>query len=227
MVEEAVNSSTAVPESYTVPWGVVFSVSLGSLKRRRMRAFVAMIGVILAIAFLCYMLVNSAIVHALIAVDGPDRDRINALLQGAGIDKLRMSGTDTRMFILTTLSLITCLVGIVNAMLMSVTERVKEIGTLKCVGALDSFIVKTYFIESLLQGVAATILGIVVGLIFGFVASTVSFQGFAWSYCPWLKILGMVGLSFAIGTVISIVASIAPAYWAATKQPVEALRVEE
>jgi putative ABC transport system permease protein len=227
VAEEALTTSTEIPESYTVPWAVVLAVSLGSLKRRRMRAFVAMIGVILAIAFLCYMLVNSAIVHALIDVDGADRDAINGLLQGAGIDKMRMAGTDTRMFILTTLSLITCLVGIINAMLMSVTERVKEIGTLKCVGALDSFIVKTYFIESLLQGVAATVAGIALGLVFGFVASTVSFQGFAWSYCPWLKIMGVIAMSFGVGTIISIVASIAPAYWAATKQPVEALRVEE
>ncbi len=216
-----------MPESYTVPWSVVFSVSMGSLKRRRMRAFVAMIGVILAIAFLCYMLVNHVMVHALIDVSTTDRDAINALLQDAGIDKMRMAGTDTRMFILITLSLITCLVGIVNAMLMSVTERVKEIGTLKCVGALDSFIVKTYFIESLLQGVAATIVGILIGLIFGFAASTFSFHGFAWTYCPWLKIMGVIAASFGIGTVISVAASIAPAYWAATKQPVEALRVEE
>ena len=227
MAENGVTTSSDVPETYTVPWSVVFSVSMGSLKRRRMRAFVAMIGVILAIAFLCYMLVNHVIVHALIEINGADRDAINALLQDAGIDKMRMSGTDTRMFILITLSLITCLVGIVNAMLMSVTERVKEIGTLKCVGALDSFIVKTYFIESLLQGVAATAVGIVIGLIFGFTASTVSFHAYTWSYCPWLKIIGVVAISFGIGTIISIAASIAPAYWAATKQPVEALRVEE
>ena len=217
----------AVPESYSVPWSVVLSVSIGSLRRRRMRAFVAMLGVILAIAFLAYMLVNHAIIHALIAVETKDRDAIGQLLNQAGIDKLRMAGTDTRMFILTTLSLLTCLVGIVNAMLMSVTERVKEIGTLKCVGALNSFIIKTYFIESLFQGVAATVLGIVLGVLFGLAASAFTFGGFIWTYMPVARIFGMVALAFGIGTSISIIASIGPAYWAAQKQPVEALRTEE
>jgi putative ABC transport system permease protein len=217
----------AVPENYSTPWSVVISVSVSSLKRRRMRAFVAMLGVILAIAFLAYMLINHAVIHALIAVESGDRDKIGQLLNQAGIDKMRMAGTDTRMFILISLSLLTCLVGIINAMLMSVTERVKEIGTLKCVGALNSFIVKTYFIESLFQGVAATIAGIILGVIFGIAASIFAFGGFTWTYFPVLNVLGKIVLAFGIGTTISIVASIAPAYWAAQKQPVEALRVEE
>jgi hypothetical protein len=227
MVDTAPNLTGSVPENYSTPWSVVISVSVSSLKRRRMRAFVAMLGVILAIAFLAYMLVNQAVIHALIAVENDDRDKIGQLLNQAGIDKMRMAGTDTRMFILISLSLLTCLVGIVNAMLMSVTERVKEIGTLKCVGALNSFIVKTYFIESLFQGVAATILGIILGVIFGLAASTFTFGGFAWTYFPLLNVIGKIVLAFGIGTSISIVASIAPAYWAAQKQPVEALRVEE
>ena len=43
-------------------------------------------------------------------------------------------------------------VGVLNAMLMSVTERFREIGTMKCLGALNSFIVKLFLIESLFQG---------------------------------------------------------------------------
>jgi putative ABC transport system permease protein len=220
----AVKAPVKISEQASVPWSVVFSVSISSLRRRIMRSLVAMVGVILAIAFLCYMLVNHEITQALIAANV---NEINAMLQKAGVDPYKKGGADTRMFILIGLSLITCLVGITNAMLMSVTERVKEIGTLKCLGALDSFIVKTFFVESLLQGVLGTVLGIVGGLVVGLAVSFGNFGMDAFRYCPWLKVVGVAFMAFLIGTVISMLASIAPAYWAARKQPVEALRVEE
>ncbi len=63
------------------------------------------------------------------------------------------SGT-ARTVWLVSLSLLVCLVGITNAMLMSVMERFREIGTMKCLGALDSFIMKLFLIESLVLGAA-------------------------------------------------------------------------
>ena len=213
-----------IAEQASVPWGVVFQVSLGSLRRRILRSFIAMTGVILAIAFLCYMLVNHEITQALVALNDND---VNWLLQQAGVDPFTAGRTDTRMFILIGLSLLTCLVGIMNAMLMSVTERVKEIGTLKCVGALDSFIVKTFFIESLMQGVIGTLLGIGIGVAVGLAVCVFTYRSHALTNCPWLRVAAASGVAFLIGSCISMLASIAPAYWAARKQPVEALRVEE
>ena len=52
-------------------------------------------------------------------------------------------------------------------MLMSVTERFREIGTMKCLGALDGFIVKLFLIESLFQGMAGTVMGVLLGLVLG------------------------------------------------------------
>jgi putative ABC transport system permease protein len=225
MTDSAVSArSTAIAEQGNVPWGVVFSVSMGSLKRRIFRAFVAMIGVILAIAFLCYMQVSHEITASLISANV---DQLNMMLQQSGVDIIAGKSTDTRMLILMGLSLLTCLVGIMNAMLMSVTERVKEIGTLKCLGALDSFIVKTFFVESLLQGVLGTVVGIVLGIAVGFLMMFAAYGTYALKYCPWLSVIAVAGIAFLIGTVITMLASIAPAYWAARKQPVEALRVEE
>ena len=66
---------------------------------------------------------------------------------------------------LVVLSLLVCLVGIANAMLMSVTERFREIGTMKCMGALDGFIIKLFILESSFMGTAGTIIGVVVGLL--------------------------------------------------------------
>jgi ABC-type antimicrobial peptide transport system permease subunit len=221
---EPTSAPQRISEQAAVPWSVIFQVSLGSLRRRLTRSFVAMSGIILAIAFLCYMLVTNEITHALIALND---SRVNWLLQQSGVDPMGAAGADLRMYILIGLSLLTCLVGIMNAMLMSVTERVKEIGTLKCLGALDSFIVKTFFVESLLQGVLGTLAGIVLGVLVGLLVSGLTYKSYALAHCPWLRVLLACGVAFVVGSVISMLASIAPAYWAARKQPVEALRVEE
>ena len=171
----------AIPEQTRIPWRVAVSVSWGSLKRRFGRSLVTMLGVILAIAFLTYMLVTHNINNALVMANV---DRLNTLLQKAGVDILRGGGPDRRMILLISLALFTCLVGIVNSMLMSVTERIKEIGTMKCLGALDSFILKTYFIESSLQGVLGTLLGMLLGALVGMLASLRYFGTFVFQYFP-------------------------------------------
>jgi ABC-type lipoprotein release transport system permease subunit len=125
------------------------------------------------------------------------------------------------------LALVTCLVGIINSMLMSVTERVKEIGTLKCLGALDMFILQIYFIESSLQGVLGTVLGIVLGSIVALGTAFASYKSYVLAHFPVVGVLGAVLIALLIGALLSVLASIAPAYWAARKQPVEAMRVEE
>src|SRR5512137_3044606 len=55
-------------------------------------------------------------------------------------------------FWLVAIALAVSIVGITNAMLISVQERVKEIGTMKCLGALNRHITLLFFIEALLQG---------------------------------------------------------------------------
>ena len=199
-------------------------MSWGSLKRRFTRSIVTMFGVILAIAFLTYMQVANNITQALIAAD---ETVLNAALQNAGIEIFASQRTDRMMILLICLSLVTCLVGILNSMLMSVSERIKEIGTLKCLGALDSFIVKTYFIESSLQGIIGTLMGVAIGLLVAFGVSVCSFHSHVARHFPWGQAAGSVGISILIGSLLSIVASIAPAYIAARKQPVDAMRVEE
>jgi ABC-type lipoprotein release transport system permease subunit len=183
-----------------------------------------MFGVILAIAFLAYMLASESIIGALIAAGD---EELNVLLQKQGFDIFAGGGTDPMIMLLIGLSLFTCLVGIVNAMLMSVTERVREIGTLKCLGASDAFILQTFFIESSLQGIAGALIGMVLGVLTALGISFVSFGGYALDYFPYLAVLKALGITFLIGSLISITGSIVPAYMAARKEPVEAMRVEE
>lgn len=212
-----------IPSQIKIPWGVAFSVSWGSLRRRIFRSLITMIGVVLGIAFLTYMLVNEALIRALVALKN---NALNVLLQKAGVDILK-EGADAMMILLIALSLLTCLVGIINAMLMSVAERIKEIGTIKCLGAEDAFIVKTYFIESSLQGVLGTAGGALIGLLVAVLVNVIAYGRFALAAFPWLAVGNAFCLALLIGSVMSVLAAIAPAYWAARKQPVDAMRVEE
>jgi len=213
-----------IPEQKSVSWGIAFNVSWANLRRRIWRSMITMLGVILAIAFLTFMLINNDIVASYVAAD---IDALNILLMKNGVDIYDAGSGDRMMYLLLSLSLLTCLVGIINSMLMSVTERIKEIGTLKCLGALDSFIVKTYFIESTLQGVIGTLIGLMLGLLVIFLINIISYGGYIFQLFPFVDFFRSVFIAFLIGTVISIMAAIGPAYWASSKEPVDAMREEE
>ena len=213
-----------VPHQTSLPWSVAWAVSLRNVRRRLMRSLITMAGVILAIAFLSFMLVSEQVLIALIESDD---QRLHTALQDSGIDVYGYQGADRMTMLLLGLALLTALVGIINSMLMAVTERVREIGTLKCIGALDGFILQTFLIESSLQGLIGTAVGLVVGLAVALISLLASYGGAVLQYFPLLGALQALGWSLLIGGVISILASIAPAQWAARKQPVEAMRVEE
>ncbi len=213
-----------VPHQTSQPWSVAWAVSLRNVRRRLVRSLITMAGVILAIAFLSFMLVSEQVLIALIESDD---QRLHTALQDSGVDVYGYRGADRMTMLLLGLALLTALVGIINSMLMAVTERVKEIGTLKCIGALDGFILQTFLIESSLQGLIGTAVGLAVGLAVALISLLGSYGGAVVRYFPLLGALQALGLSLLIGGAISILASIAPAQWAARKQPVEAMRVEE
>ena len=213
-----------IPEQIAIPWRIALTVSWSGLRRRFLRMLITMCGVVLAIAFLAYILVTDNLTEALVAVNNQD---LNVLLQRSGVDILAYGQTDQMMLMLIGLSLLTCLVGIINSMLMSVTERVKEIGTIKCLGSPDEFIVKTFLIESSLQGVIGTCLGMLLGFTVAVSVAIANYGGYVMSHFPALGLLKSLTITLLIGSLISVAASIGPAYMAARKQPVEAMRVEE
>ena len=124
------------------------------------------------------------------------------------------------------LALLVAFVGILNAMLMSVTERFREIGTMKCLGALDSFIIKLFLIESLFQGGVGTVIGIIVGLLLSLLAASASYGGRAWANVPWGDLGLAVLISLAVGVGLTVAGAVYPAWQAARMQPIEAMRVE-
>ncbi|MBM4031560.1 MAG: ABC transporter permease [Planctomycetes bacterium] len=113
---------------------------------------------------------------------------------------------------------------IANAMLMSVTERFREIGTMKCLGALSGFVVKLFLIESLLLGLVGAALGCAVGVVVPLAAYSYTFGLVRVFAAASFAMLGLYALlCMAAGVGLAIVAAIYPARVAAKMVPASAL----
>lgn len=207
-----------------LPNKTLFQLAMAGLRVRITRSLVTLISVVLAIAYLAYSGVNGALIRALAQSDS---ETILALLRQANInpDQVRAGNPVDRWLVM--MALLTCTVGIANAMLMSVTERFREIGTMKCLGAENSTVVKLFLIESSLMGVVGSLIGIVLGLLLTVVIGLLQFGGYALTLMPWDAMLTYAGLSFLAGIFLCLVGAGYPALIAARMRPVEALRVEE
>ena len=217
-----------------LPMSKAVEISFRSLKIRFGRSLITTSGVILAIAFLMSVWSNNEIVSSL---RNADKSEINLLLQKNGIETGITEDGDTsaeaagriqeersKQTWLISLSLLVCVVGIANAMLMSVTERFREIGTMKCLGALDTFIVKLFLLESTFQGLAGTSAGILIGFTLTLGLALLDYGGYTFTYFPLTGIAESAGYALVVGTLLSLVGAMLPAYRAAKMEPVEAMR---
>ncbi len=149
------------------------------------------------------------------------------LLRRAGVNveaTLAGGAADTWIIVM---ALLLCTVGIANAMLMSVTERFREIGTMKCLGAQDGLVVKLFLLESAFLGVTGAILGIVLGVLVGLLAALLQFKGFGVSGFPIFQSLSVLGYALLAGIFLAVVGTLYPALLAARMRPVDALRIDE
>ncbi len=143
-----------------------------------------------------------------------------------GADKEGFLGYSSRTLWLITVSFMVCVVGIANAMLMSVTERFREIATMKCLGATDAFIMINFVLESCLQGLAGGIVGAIVGFGLGALRSLVSYGWMAMEHVPWSTMFATAGVAIVVGIILSALAAVYPAHIAAKLAPMEAMRIE-
>lgn len=116
-------------------------------------------------------------------------------------------------------------VGIMNIMLVSVTERTREIGLRKAVGATEKNILKQFLLEAVILTFIGGILGIILGVSIYFLISLAisRFLGLDWTFS--ISTTAIV-LGLGVSTFIGIVFGLYPARKASQKSPIEALRYE-
>jgi putative ABC transport system permease protein len=112
-------------------------------------------------------------------------------------------------------------IGIMNIMLVSVTERTREIGICKALGAQRHHILLQFLIEAMTLSLLGGIIGLGLGFFFGFIAAKM-IPGFPDAYVPFWAIALSLGFSTAVGMVFGIM----PAAKAANLDPIDALRYE-
>ena len=112
-------------------------------------------------------------------------------------------------------------IGIMNIMLVSVTERTREIGICKALGAQRHHILMQFLIEATTLSLLGGLVGLVLGYLIGFGASR-AIPGLPDAFVPWWA----VAMAFGFSSLVGIVFGIVPAAKAANLHPIDALRYE-
>lgn len=125
------------------------------------------------------------------------------------------------------LSFLVCAVGVANAMLMSVTERFTEIATMKCLGAMDRFVMAMFVLEALIQGALGGLLGLVLGMVLALLRAGVELGSLVLvTGGAAVDLLLAMAASLVLGVGLAALAAVGPAWVAARLPPMEAMRVE-
>jgi putative ABC transport system permease protein len=203
--ENITHAPMKVQKQIQLPFSKAWQISIKSIKARLARSIITAGGIFLGIAFF-----SSVRASSLFPV-------------GEGAEAIAAANRQTWLAVM---ALLVCFVGIMNAMLMSVTERFKEIGTMKCLGALDSFIVKLFFIEATLMGVLASTSGWLAGWLITVCVRLITDGAKSFTGEFWTGTLLQMAVSVLLGTIITLIAAIPPAVRVAKMPPAAALRSE-
>jgi putative ABC transport system permease protein len=117
------------------------------------------------------------------------------------------------------ISLLVGSIGIANIMIVSVTERTREIGIMKAVGARKRDVIQLFLVEALILGIIGAVFGVLVGLGFGYI-------GISLADWPMVYPVDWMSIAVAVGVIVGILSGLYPAWRAARVDPIEALRRE-
>ncbi len=160
-------------------------------------------------------------------ITDPEKDDFNVQTQA---DMVKQVSTVTGVLTLflasvAAISLLVGGVGIMNIMLVSVTERTREIGLRKAVGATGEDILTQFLLEAVLLTSIGGLIGIFLGTSFGFLTSLAitKFAGLNWQF---VFPIDAALLGLGVAALVGLVFGIYPARKASQKSPIEALRYE-
>lgn len=221
--------STQIEQQIELPFGESLRISFQSLKIRFGRSIITTAGITLGIAFLVSVWTNNEIDLAM--QESGRTEQITSL------EEEQEQGISTKDIWLIIMSLIVCVVGIANSMLMAVTERFQEIGTMKCLGALDRFVVRLFLLESGFQGLSGALIGALIGAVGSILLGLKNHGLDLFFYFPLLPanpedapmrlgIIVLILLGCVLGMVLSVIGAAFPAWRAAQLPPAEAMRTE-
>lgn len=200
------------PDRSQFPFNEAVAFAAQGIRMRMGRMLLVLAGVTVAIGFTGVLLTSNQLYDAL-----PE-------------DAVEAAGGMTRIpvfrYLWIGVALLVCITGTLNAIVMSVSERIKEIGTLKCLGSRDIHIVEIFLLEAALMG----LVGGVVGGVSGYGVALLSFVGtVGGKYLTGdmaFAAASNIFLCMAISTVLALLASIIPVYIAAKVEPAAAMRYE-
>src|SRR3989338_8112649 len=160
-------------------------------------------------------------------ITDPDKDDFFVQTQADLASRLSTITSVLTLFLasVAAISLVVGGIGIMNIMLVSVTERTREIGLRKALGATDGNILTQFLLEAILLTGFGGIIGISLGAAFSFIASVFLTRVYALDWAFSLP-LSAVLIGVAVATAIGLVFGIYPALQAARKSPMGALRYE-
>ena len=192
------------------PLSKAMAFSARSVRIRLGRMFIVLMGIASAIAFVVVLLVLGELMDA-IAKQSKGADDVTSQMQLWWIIVALLIGVT----------------GITNAILMSVTERIKEIGTIRCLGAMSIHIVEIFLFEAMFLGLVGGILGGIMGLT---ITGLYALVAYGWKLVAGAYTLEMISVQMmrAVGLsmFLCVVSAIYPVLVAARLQPADAMRYE-
>ena len=227
ILPESDNETERVQRQVKLPFIKSLEISLKSIKVRFFRSLITTLSLVLAVSFLSFIGVSNDVANGMLDTRDPELRRL-LIQSGYDIEPGDVSvGSSPKQRWLVILSLLVCVVGIVNAQLMAVTERFREIGTMKCLGALDRFLLRLFILEAGMQGLAGAGVGAFLGALFSVLSGWIRFGAVAITAISWTNVIVSIAIATGVGCLLSPLGVFYPALVAARMQPVEAMRVEQ
>lgn len=122
------------------------------------------------------------------------------------------------------ISLLVCTISNITNMLLSVTKRFREIGTMKCIGAFDNTILRLFLIEAMMLGGLGAVIGSFMGGLISGIAALIEFGNLVFRTSLLPEMIGWMFLALGVVILLTFIGAAYPAWRAAKMLPIEAMR---